>query len=104
VCILLLLPLLLLLLLLPLHLLACLTSSAHTSIACIALHLIAYCCMFCLCLCHPKRKAEGEPAKSQESKGAKLPSGAARGAVDALELSESGEYSSDVPPSDSSDE
>ena len=30
--------------------------------------------------------------------------GAARGAVDALELSESGEYSSDVPPSDSSDE
>jgi hypothetical protein len=48
---------------------------------------------------HRKRKAEGEPAKSQESKGAKLPSGAARGAVDALELSESGEYSSDVPSS-----
>ena len=53
---------------------------------------------------HRKRKAEGEPAKSRESKGAKLPSGAARGAVDALELSESGEYSSDVPSSDSSDE
>jgi hypothetical protein len=56
---------------------------------------------------HRKRKAEGEPAKSQESKeskGVKLPSGAARGAVDALELSESGEYSSDVPSSDSSDE
>ena len=53
---------------------------------------------------HRKRKAEGEPAKSQESKGAKLPSGAARGAVDAFELSESEGYSSDVPPSDSSDE
>ena len=49
---------------------------------------------------HRKRKAEGEPAKSQESKGAKLPSGA----VDALELSESGDYSSDVPSSDSLDE
>ena len=49
-------------------------------------------------------KVLASTAKSQESKGAKLPSGAARGAVDALELSESGEYSSDVPPSDSSDE
>ena len=48
---------------------------------------------------HGHPLAEGEPAKSQESKGAKLPSGAARGAVDALELSESGEYSSDVPSS-----
>ena len=38
---------------------------------------------------HRKRRAEGEPAESQESKGAKLPSGAARGApVDDLELSE----------------
>ena len=36
---------------------------------------------------HRKRKAEGEPAESQESKG-----------------SESGDYSSDVPSSDSSDE
>ena len=45
------------------------------------------------------------PAESQEcSKGAKLPSGAARGAVDDLELSESEEYSSDEPSSDSSDE
>ena len=53
---------------------------------------------------HRKRRAEGEPAESQESKGAKLPSGAARGAVDDLELSESEEYSSDEPSSDSSDE
>ena len=53
---------------------------------------------------HRKRRAEGEPAESQESKGAKLPSGAARGApVDDLELSESEEYSSDEPSSDSSD-
>ncbi len=53
-----------------------------------------------------KRRAEGEvPADSQEcSKGAKLPSGAARGAVDDLELSESKEYSSDEHSSDSSDE
>jgi hypothetical protein len=42
--------------------------------------------------------------ESQESKGAKLPSSAARGAVDDLELSESEEYSSDEPSSDSSDE
>jgi hypothetical protein len=44
------------------------------------------------------------PLSVPEGGGAKLPSGVARGAVDALELSESGEYSSDVPPSDSSDE
>ena len=53
---------------------------------------------------HRKRRAEGEPAEGQESKGAKLPSSAARGAVDDLELSESEEYSSDEPSSDSSDE
>ena len=53
---------------------------------------------------HRKRRAESEPAESQESKGAKLPSGAAMGAVDDLELSESEEYSSDEPSSDSPDE
>ena len=56
---------------------------------------------------HRKRRAEGEPAESQESKGAKLPSGAARGAVDDLELSESEEYSSRIMTAlllDSSDE
>ena len=53
---------------------------------------------------HRNRRAElGEPAKSQESKVAKLPSGAARGAVDDLVLSESEEYSLDEPSADSAD-
>ena len=53
---------------------------------------------------HRKRRAElGEPAESQESKVAKLPSGAARGAVDDLVLSENEEYSLDEPSADSAD-
>ena len=45
-----------------------------------------------------------QPRARSAPRAPELPSGAARGAVDDLELSESEEYSSDEPSSDSSDE